>query len=213
MEIKTINTDELRKMNGKQGLILQECGGDPKEWLVGINDMLTKNNILLDGTKFKDCFVFEHQGDTCILFPFDDKVKVDVGKLAIWRINTHGVFGGTWLSDFVPNKLGGFIEEQAEKKTEHTKKPDCPLIGQDGNIFNLMGLAARTLRENDMAEQATEMCSRIRASGSYDQALMIIDEYVNITSVDDDIDEDEDEDECYDEDEDEDFDMGDIQQP
>ena len=55
------------------------------------------------------------------------------------------------------------------------------------------------------------MCSRIRASGSYDQALMIIDEYVNITSVDDEIDENEDEDECFDEDEDEDFDMGDIQ--
>ena len=24
-------------------------------------------------------------------------------------------------------------------------KPDCPLIGEDGNIFNLVGIAARTL--------------------------------------------------------------------
>ena len=26
-----------------------------------------------------------------------------------------------------------------------SKKPKCPLIGQDGNIFNLMGIASKTL--------------------------------------------------------------------
>jgi len=208
MQITKIKTEELRRMKDKEGLILQGCGGDPQEWLNGINDMLTKENILLDGTKFENCSVFDHQGSTCILFPFDDKVKINMDKLAIWRVHSNAVFGSTWLSDYVPNTLGGFVEEQSNKKPKQTQKPDCPLIGQDGNIFNLMGIAARTLRENDMAEQATEMCSRIRASGSYDQALMIIDEYVNITSVDDDIDEDEDEDECYDEDEDEDMEIG-----
>lgn len=71
------------------------------------------------------------------------------------------------------------------------KKPDCKLIGEDGNIFNLMGIASRTLRQNGMAEQAVEMCDRIRESGSYDKALCIIGEYVNITG--DDTDEDMDE--------------------
>lgn len=61
------------------------------------------------------------------------------------------------------------------------KKPDCKLIGEDGNIFNLIGMASRTLRQNGMAEQAVEMRDRIRASGSYDKALCIISEYVNIT--------------------------------
>lgn len=65
------------------------------------------------------------------------------------------------------------------------KKPNCPLIGQDGNIFNLMAIASRTLREHDMAEQATEMCERIRNCGNYYSALVVIGEYVNITSVDD----------------------------
>ena len=73
------------------------------------------------------------------------------------------------------------------------KKPNCPLIGQDGNIFNLMAIASRTLREHDMAEQATEMCERIRNCGNYYSALGVIGEYVNITSVDD---EDEGEDEA-----------------
>ena len=46
-----------------------------------------------------------------------------------------------------------------------------------------MGMASRTLKENDMAEQATEMCDKIKSSGSYDEALCIIGEYVNICSA------------------------------
>ena len=37
------------------------------------------------------------------------------------------------------------------------QKADCPLIGQDGNIFNLMGIVSRTLRKNGMQDQAAEM--------------------------------------------------------
>ena len=62
------------------------------------------------------------------------------------------------------------------------KKPKCPLIGSDGNIFNLLGMASRTLRENGMSEQAKEMQSRVTASGSYSEALDILDEYVEICS-------------------------------
>lgn len=65
-----------------------------------------------------------------------------------------------------------------------SNKPKCPLIGQNGNIFVLMGIASNTLKENDMAEQAKEMCDRITASGSYEEALGIISEYVKITSID-----------------------------
>lgn len=64
-------------------------------------------------------------------------------------------------------------------------QPDCPLIGADGNIFNLMGIAERTLKQHGMQEQAKEMTERIQKSGSYSEALNIIGEYVNITSVDD----------------------------
>ncbi len=62
-------------------------------------------------------------------------------------------------------------------------KPDCPLIGEDGNIFRLMGIASRTLKENGMVEEAKEMCSKITQFGSYDEALCILGEYVNITSI------------------------------
>lgn len=64
-------------------------------------------------------------------------------------------------------------------------KPDCPLIGQDGNVFNIIGIASRTMKENGMSEEAKEMSSRVFASGSYSEALSIIGEYVNITSLED----------------------------
>ena len=71
-------------------------------------------------------------------------------------------------------------------------KPNCPLIGQDGNIFNLVGIASRTLKRNGLAAEASEMTSKVLGSGSYDEALGIIGEYVNITSVDEYDDQDED---------------------
>ncbi len=62
------------------------------------------------------------------------------------------------------------------------KKPKCALIGEDGNIFNLMGIASKILKRNGMREEAKEMCEKITKSGSYDEALNIISDYVEIVS-------------------------------
>lgn len=59
-------------------------------------------------------------------------------------------------------------------------KPECKLIGENGNIFNLMGIASRTLKHHGMREQAEEMKARIRESRSYDDAIQIIMDYVKI---------------------------------
>ena len=151
MNINTITAEDLRRMPDKEGLILQGCGGDLTEWVDGINEMLTKAGILKDGCQFENVAAFQHGELTCLLYPFDD-VKLDIGKLALWRLQTHEVYGGTWLSDFVPNYLGGFIETPEAL----ADKPDCPLIGADGS-------------------------DRVFVSGSYGEALCIIGEYVNIT--------------------------------
>jgi hypothetical protein len=87
--------------------------------------------------------------------------------------------------EFAAKVIGLELEEP-----EVTQKPKCPLINQNGNIFNLMGLASKTLKENGMSEQAKEMCGRITSSGSYCEALGIIGEYVEITSIDECEDED-----------------------
>jgi hypothetical protein len=59
-------------------------------------------------------------------------------------------------------------------------KPKCKLIGEDGNIFNLMGIASRTLKRAGLEEEAKEMVDRIFKSESYDRALQIIMDYVEV---------------------------------
>ena len=59
-------------------------------------------------------------------------------------------------------------------------KPRCKLIGKDGNIFVLLALASRTLKENGLNQEADEMYKRATSSSSYDEALCIIGEYVVI---------------------------------
>lgn len=190
MKINSITLSDLRRMNGKEGLILQGCGGEIKEWMDGINKMLTDKGILLDDTKFEHVSVFQNDGVTYILYPFEE-VHLDIGKLAMWRLQSYTAFAGTWLSDYVENKLGGFITDEQIKAEK--VKPDCALIGCDGNVFALLGMASRTLKQNGMADEAKEMCCRVTSSESYCEALNIIGEYVNITDgseQSDDIDED-----------------------
>ena len=139
----------------------------------GINDLLTQEGILLNGAKFEHAATFQHDGLTNLLFSFEG-VQLNVGKLALWRIQTHSQFGGTWLSDYVPNRLGGFIQEQKPVK------PKMELLGRDGNIFSIMGTASQLLQMAGMADQAKEMCDRITGGNchSYHEALSIISEYV-----------------------------------
>ena len=168
--IQKISAEDLKKMQDREGLVLQGCGGDLQEWEDGIHQMLAEEKILQNGAHFKEIYAFEHEGCTNLLFMMDG-IELDTGRLALWRLRTHAQFGGTWLSDYLPNRLG--VEENVQNG-----KPDCPLIGANGNIFNLMGIAARTLAENDQNDEAKEMCRRVIQCGSYDAALGVIGEYV-----------------------------------
>ena len=59
-------------------------------------------------------------------------------------------------------------------------KPKVKLIGENGNICNLMAIASRALKEAGMREEAKEMFEKITKSKSYDEALRILMEYVEI---------------------------------
>jgi hypothetical protein len=89
----------------------------------GINESLTTEGILLGSDTFKDVYSFEHDGLANLLFSMED-VRLDIGKLAMWRIATHGNFGGTWLSDYLPNRLGVNTDEREPDDTAR-----CPIAG------------------------------------------------------------------------------------
>ena len=59
-------------------------------------------------------------------------------------------------------------------------KPICKLIGEDGNIFNLINIVSKVLKQNNLHDETKEMTNRIFNSRSYNEALIIISEYVEI---------------------------------
>ena len=99
------------------------------------------------------------------------EIKVDGGELYL-----HFYVGAG--SDFqiqmkVPEN--GVQEKQPEQKP---LRPKLKLLGHDGNIFSILGDAARLLKRAGMSEQANEMADRVYKSGNYYKALGIISEYV-----------------------------------
>lgn len=58
-------------------------------------------------------------------------------------------------------------------------KPKAPLIGANGNVFNLIGITARTLKQNKVDQEVIqEFIDRVYQAKSYDEALMIMWDYV-----------------------------------
>jgi hypothetical protein len=59
-------------------------------------------------------------------------------------------------------------------------KPYCPLIGENGNVYNLAGIVSITLKKNGQSKEAEEMLNRLYDCPSYDHALRLFAEYVEI---------------------------------
>jgi hypothetical protein len=59
-------------------------------------------------------------------------------------------------------------------------KVQVTLVGEDGNIFNLMGIASKAMKKAGQSEEAKEMTEKIFTSGSYDEALSIISQYCEV---------------------------------
>ena len=67
---------------------------------------------------------------------------------------------------------------ELNKLLNRPKKPKMQLIGQDGNIFAIMGRASRLLKNSGQGDKTKEMRDRVMSCDSYQKALNIISEYV-----------------------------------
>lgn len=59
-------------------------------------------------------------------------------------------------------------------------KPTCKLTNANGNVFNLIGIASNCLKKAGLKDEAKEMTEKCFNSSSYDEALSIISEYVDV---------------------------------
>ena len=60
------------------------------------------------------------------------------------------------------------------------EKPKAKVLGENANVFNLMGICSKELKRNGQTEQAKEMSNKIWACGSYEEALQIMGEYCEL---------------------------------
>ena len=68
-----------------------------------------------------------------------------------------------------------------EKTNEKTlQKPRAKLIGADSNVFNLLGIASKALKRAGLGDEAREMQERVFKAASFDEALSVITEYVDV---------------------------------
>lgn len=55
------------------------------------------------------------------------------------------------------------------------------LIGENGNIFNLVGKTLKQMRQNGIDQETMdEFENKVYASKSYDEALLVIQDYVEV---------------------------------
>ena len=60
------------------------------------------------------------------------------------------------------------------------EKPKVKLVGEDGNIFNLLGLCSKALEKIGGYAEAKEMQIKVAMSSSYHEALIILMEYCDV---------------------------------
>ena len=60
------------------------------------------------------------------------------------------------------------------------RKPKVKLTGTNGNVFALAGLVTKALRRNGQSELAHEFTGKLMACGSYDEALCLMINYVEV---------------------------------
>ena len=60
-------------------------------------------------------------------------------------------------------------------------KPVAKVIGENGNVFNLLAICSTALKRAKQKQLAEEMTNKVLNSKSYDEALCIMGEYCELT--------------------------------
>ena len=67
---------------------------------------------------------------------------------------------------------------------EAEMKPECYLIGKNGNVFNLIALVRKTLRDNELSCELEQFDADFeelkKTGGNYDDVLVLIMKYVEV---------------------------------
>jgi len=60
------------------------------------------------------------------------------------------------------------------------KKPKCQVIGENGNVFNIIAIVKKALNDSGQRDKGLEWQKRAIQSKSYDDVLNLMHEYVDV---------------------------------
>ncbi|MFQ7748688.1 MAG: hypothetical protein ACLRJV_16120 [Eubacteriales bacterium] len=153
MPIERITADDLRDMEHQEGLVLQGCGGEAQEWLDGINDLLTQDGILQNGSRFETVKVFQHDGLNNLLFPFG--TSGGYGEAGDVAFQTHA--SNHMAVRLCSNGLGGLLAPAGRTPPFCFAGAGRQHLPSDGYCRQSLaeGMAAEASRPASWAERAT----------------------------------------------------------
>jgi len=122
----------------KEGIVFLGAGGDLKEWVRGVTSELKNQGIVSDMSWFDDVYtVTSSGGRTDLVFTFNRKHKINIGKLALWRLEWGDA---SWVSDYLVNYAG---QHGAEPPADDEGLKDPKSITKTGRA-SLFGRVKRT---------------------------------------------------------------------
>ena len=101
---KSFSTFKTNYAN-KFGMVILGAGGNLNEWVEGIGNLLLEQKLVEIAPIFSEAFkltgnVLGNEGRTDLALIFDKNTKVNIGKLAMWRISVGSC---SWIDDFIVN--------------------------------------------------------------------------------------------------------------
>lgn len=112
--MQDIKFPEFKEMvrGQKEGIVLLGAGGKLSEWTKGVADILFNEGISESNKVdevFPDIYILKTTGGrTDLVMLFSEDNKLNMGKMAIWRLR----FGDcSWVSDYIVNYENQHIEE------------------------------------------------------------------------------------------------------
>lgn len=105
-----------------------------------------------------------------------DNHENDQTLAGIYRRTASNVF---ILKLQIRRELVRNMEMNKKLGIEESLRPYAKMIGEDGNVFNLIGICSKVLKKAGYSEKSEEMFERVTSCRSYDEALTIMSEYVN----------------------------------
>jgi len=60
------------------------------------------------------------------------------------------------------------------------QKPECKLVGTDGNVFAIIGNVSKTLKRAGLRDKAEEFSKKAMSQKSYEDVLTLIHNYVSV---------------------------------